>query len=79
MAIDKVQENRIRRALDRRGFRLHRNRRRDVNALDYGRYQLFDRYTGNLVDAGDDMACWFTSLDGVEKWMEQTAKKELSS
>lgn len=37
----KVRENRLRRAAARQGLFLSRRRRRDVNALDFGRYALF--------------------------------------
>lgn len=37
----KVRENRLRRAAARQGLFLSRRRRRDTNALDFGRYALF--------------------------------------
>ena len=37
----KVRENRLRRAAERQGLFLSRRRRRDPNALDFGRYALF--------------------------------------
>lgn len=37
---EKVRENRARRAAERQGLQLTRSRRRDVRALDYGKYWL---------------------------------------
>ena len=37
---EKVREIRLRRAAERQGLRLTRSRRRDVRALDYGKYWL---------------------------------------
>ena len=75
MTIDKIREDRVRRALDRRGMRLAKIRRRDRNALDYGHYQVFSRWTGNLVD-GETSNWTFKSLESVEAWMTKTSRKE---
>ena len=37
---EKVRENRLRRALDRQGYRLTRVRRQDHRARDYGQYTI---------------------------------------
>jgi len=37
---EKVREIRLRRMAERQGLRLSRSRRRDVRALDYGKYWL---------------------------------------
>ena len=37
---EKVRENRARRAAERQGLQLTRSRRRDVRAVDYGKYWL---------------------------------------
>lgn len=37
---DKVRENRLRRMADRQGLALHKNRRRDPRARDFGLYWL---------------------------------------
>jgi hypothetical protein len=39
---EKVYENRLRRVAKRQGLVLHRSRRRDVRALDYGHMWLTD-------------------------------------
>ncbi len=46
---DRVRDNRLRRMADRQGLVLRRSRRRDVRALDYGRYWLSDARTNRLV------------------------------
>jgi hypothetical protein len=35
---DKIRENRLRRMAARQGLALHKSRRRDPRAIDYGRY-----------------------------------------
>lgn len=45
----KVFENRLRRAAERQGLRLEKSRRRDPNAIDYGRYALTDPTYGGAV------------------------------
>ena len=47
--IDKVRENKARRAAARQGFRLVKSRRRDARATDYGLYALLDANTNNLT------------------------------
>jgi hypothetical protein len=42
----KIRENRLRRAADRQGLRLHKSNRRDPNALGYGLWALIDLDTG---------------------------------
>jgi len=55
---EKTRENRARRAAERRGLRLERSRRRDPQAIGYGRYQLIDVATNTV-----------TSLGGVGGWL----------
>ena len=43
--LDKQSENALRRRAERLGFELHKSRRRDPQAPDYGRYALVDRVT----------------------------------
>ena len=60
---EKVRENRLRRALERQGFRLVRSARRDPMAVDYGQY--------TIVDNGTTIAGWPQrrfGLDDVERW-----------
>lgn len=51
----KVFENRLRRAAERQGLRLEKSRRRDPNAIDFGRYALIDPTYGGAVH---DAAPW---------------------
>ena len=48
-ATDKVLENRCRRVADRRGLALVKSRRRDRQAIDYGRFHLVDVWTNTIV------------------------------
>lgn len=69
-AVDKVRENRVRRAVARRGYHLEKRRRRDVRAWDYDSYQIRDPHTDAIV-----FADWSTdqgyglSIDDVEGWL----------
>ena len=42
----KIDENRVRRMAQRQGYTLHKSRRRDPRALDYGVYWLDSDRTG---------------------------------
>ena len=64
-----VQENRLRRIAKRRGFILQQSRRRDPQALDYGRYRLIDAATNALVFPSGTGAEWGVELDDVEEWL----------
>jgi len=61
---EKTRENRARRAAERRGLRLERSRRRDPQAIGYGRYQLIDIATGAVASLGGTGG-WLT-LDQAE-------------
>jgi hypothetical protein len=68
---EKVRENRLRRMAERRGLTVHKSRRRDRGALDYGQMWLerwavqdaLDTPSGNEVWAGP-----FRSLDDLEDY-----------
>jgi hypothetical protein len=60
---EKVRELRLRRAAQRQGLTLTRSRRRDVRALDYGKYWLSDARKA-LVSPEQGM-----SLDEVETFL----------
>jgi hypothetical protein len=68
--LDKVRENRLRRAVERRGFQLQKRRRRDPRAWDYGTYQIVDPILNAVV-----WADWATgqgyglTLEDVEEWL----------
>jgi hypothetical protein len=61
----KVRENRARRAAIRQGFELQKSPRRDKNALDYGRYMLFDAASEAPV-FGHDPRPFSATLEEIE-------------
>jgi hypothetical protein len=63
--LEKVRENRLRRAAARQGLILRKSRRRDPRALDYGNYWLVD-LAGNYLVAGGESGI---NLDDVEVWL----------
>jgi hypothetical protein len=60
---DKVCENRLRRILHRRGYRLMKSRRRDQYALDYGHCQIVNTQT-------DDVVADHLTVADVEAWID---------
>jgi hypothetical protein len=70
MPADKVRENRLRRAVERRGFMLQKSRRRDPQAWDYGTYQIIDPDTNYLVAALRVDRGYGLSLDDIERWLD---------
>jgi hypothetical protein len=58
-----VQENRIRRMAERRGYYLTKSRRRDERAADYGLYLLTDINTSAAMLGG------WTTLDQVKRFL----------
>ena len=68
----KVEEARLRRIAERRGFTLRKSRRRDPAALDYGLYCVSDSHTGNLLSAVDLTGRFIHSLtlDGVREFIQ---------
>jgi hypothetical protein len=70
-------EVRIRRSAERQGLQLHRSRRRDPRALDYGKYWLIDPTTRESIFGGT----YGKTLEEVESWLEPSpprAKPDLS-
>jgi hypothetical protein len=63
MTEEKIRENRLRRAASRQGLSLRKSRRRDPQALEYGRYWLIDPYMNAMVAGGQ----WGYSLDDIEE------------
>jgi hypothetical protein len=70
-AAEKVLENRLRRKLDRMGYRLMKSRARDPDDITYGGYQIVDVQINGLV-AGNGNAgrCYALDLAGVQEWIE---------
>lgn len=62
--IGKVRENRLRRMADRQGLALHKNRRRDPYARDYGLYALRPLDAATPQTTQDDL-----TLDEVEAYL----------
>lgn len=71
----KTHETRLRRMADRQGFTLHKSRRRDPRALDYGEVWLCihsspspetsnDAWVGPFTDDGER-----TALDLLDEWL----------
>lgn len=65
---DKVRENLLRRMAHRQGLRLHKSRRRDPRAYDYGMYMLTDEDT-NIIEYGDRNNGYGCTLDDIEKYL----------
>jgi hypothetical protein len=63
----KVREARVRRMIDRQGYRLKKSRRRDPRAVGYGHYRIVDPHT-NTVVAGAGRAAYNMTLDQAEAW-----------
>lgn len=59
---EKVREIRLRRMADRQGLQLTRSRRRDVRALDYGKYWLLR--DGDAVTPAEGVG-----LDEIEAYL----------
>lgn len=66
--IEKTRETRLRRMAERQGLALHKNRRRDPRALDFGEYYISDPNTSALV-AGDHHS--LPDLGAVERWLTE--------
>lgn len=49
---DKIRENRLRRMAQRQGMTVHRSRRRDPLAIDFGTFALDDLATGRRLLEG---------------------------
>ena len=75
-AHEKVRENRLRRKLDRMGYRLVKARRRDPDAIDYGKYIITDIASGVAVAGSSADGRWYElDLDDVEQWIAEEAKR----
>jgi len=63
-AVDKVLENRMRRALERRGYTLVKMRRRDPHTLDHGKYII-------VPHDGRTLGIELQSLADVQRWVDE--------
>jgi hypothetical protein len=75
---EKVRENRLRRALDRQGYRLLKSRARDPRSLTYGGYQITDLRQGVVVAGwGNADRGYAFDLDDVERWVRKDDKLQI--
>jgi hypothetical protein len=77
---DKIRENRLRRMAARQRIGMHRSRRRDPLAWDYGLYWLVDPSAGKVIGAagspgmvGDPPGL---DLDQVESWLKNKGEEQ---
>jgi hypothetical protein len=67
---EKVLENRLRRKLDRMGYRLMKSRARDPDDLTFGGYQIVDVQINGLVEGhGNAGRGYGMTLDDVQEWI----------
>jgi len=66
----KVRENRLRRKLERMGYRLTKSRRKDPDAYDYGGYMVLDAWT-NAVVIGSDPIEFCLTIEDVETFVAE--------
>lgn len=72
MSDEKVRENKVRRKLERMGYRLEKSRRRDPDAIDYGLYAIVDPETHGLMHPSASWGAHALTLDEVEQWANET-------
>jgi len=65
---EKVRENRLRAMAERQGLALHKSRRRDPRAIDYGGWMIVDTFTNSVV-AGELGTGHALDLDQVETYL----------
>lgn len=58
MTAEKTQEIRVRRMLDRQGYKLSKSRRRDPKALDYGTFTISRGAAKFKVNSLDEAEQW---------------------
>jgi len=63
-----VKINRIRRMLDRQGFRMTASRRHDPRARDYDRFNIIDMETEKIVFGDGKLFRHNATLDQCERW-----------
>jgi hypothetical protein len=73
---DKVKENRLRRKLDRMGFQLRKSKRKDPDAVDFGKYVIFE--PGTTWSVYGNKKTFDLSLDNVEVWIRQHTSRPAS-
>jgi len=67
-----VREDRLRRQLDRMGYKLMKSRARDQRDITYGGYQIVDIQTNGLSAGwGNANRGFALDLDEVEAWISE--------
>lgn len=72
---EKTRENRLRRKLDRMGYRLLKSRRRDPDAVDFGCYAIADIRNVIVFGTSGGSGWYELDLDDVEEWIAKSTKK----
>lgn len=65
---EKVRELRLRRMAERQGLALHKSRRRDPRAIDFGGWMIVDMSTNSIV-AGELGTGHAMDLDQIEEYL----------
>lgn len=78
-AKEKTRENRLRRKLERMGYRLHKSRRRDPDAWDYGLYAIVDVNTNAVMHQTIADTAFSLNLDEVAAWIEEQRRAQGAS
>jgi hypothetical protein len=71
MATTALREHRLRLLAEQRSLRLHRSRRRDPTAPDYGRYMLRDASTRIIVAGATSTGKATWTLSDVEAYLSR--------
>jgi hypothetical protein len=66
---EKVKENRIRRKLDRMGYRLVKSRAKDPDSYSFGGYMVLSLWTDEIL-AGSEPYEYSMSISDVEKFIK---------
>ena len=68
---EKVRENKLRRIAARRGLMLQRSKRRDPDALDFGKYWLVDISSNGVIFGGPGVTGFpDADLDEIEAYLK---------
>lgn len=74
-ASQKIRENRMRRKLDRMGYRLIKSRRKDPDAFDYGLFAIVDQNHNSLMHESLAGSIYALDLEEVDSWIEEQTKE----
>lgn len=78
MEASRVDENRVRRMAARQGLVVNKSRRRDPNALDYGRYWIVEPRRNVIATSLEGQEHGIT-LEEVEAWLRSPRSERLTS